>query len=1435
MKKIKFLNLLSIMFTLFALILSLTLILNIFNKSSEINFSTFWSPQFLIFIFLLAIFFSFSQLAKNFDIISKDFELRNTLFNGILESSSIGLVLASKSGGVILCNKFAKDFLGFSCEIGANVFDVFNLRDVLDEKKVISNGEILTLMDYEIELSNMKKKYLDLTIFENKEAETFLFLFSDRTDFIEIKNIAYIRKQLLEAMDEAVVLVDSEGNIVEFNEAYSKLSRIPKEKLVTGKIFDLFEHGNLLSEFPDEWEKNYIEKLKSVLKTGELSPFEGKVLKFSVSFPEKKHYQQKIFKVNLNDNKYLIGSTTIEITQLENLLEEVKNVNAILEQRIEEKEKELGIRIQELDQINEELRNEIELRKRTEEQLKLSESKYRNFVQNLPVGVYRSTLDGQIVLANQSLAKILGCSSVEELLSSSAFDFYVDKNMRFKVLELHSSEAEGLLKVETEMITKDGRKIIVEDYGKGSLDNDSMKIFFDGIIIDITEKYKYQKELEKREKLFRQLFERLNEILIQMNTDGVIELVSPSISKVLGYSPEKLIGKNLSSLLEKPDWLGKIFQIINENGSASDIVLPFVAQDNSVKFLKGDYFLFIDEISGLKIIEVLLRDVTEDLENQNYINSMFSIFRTFSTERDIFEIADNIYKTLKNFTLVPNYIFALYEPETQSLKVIRQDDRFGHRFIRISLDNEEHPLIKPIKQNKIMFFKSEDLEEFWFDKRFQQPSYLISIPLVSNNNVLGLISIYTYAQEHRLSKSKLYLLSSIAEQITIGLERKLLADQLEIQLKLFESLVESIPYPIYYRDLLSKKYRYCNSEFGKFAGKKREQIIGKTVEEVFPKELSDLILEKDEEILKDPSKQQFELRVKTPSDEEKIFISIRSPILIEESKEKAVVGILIDITERLHYEFELKKALEYNELLLNLVPSALFTFDKEKRITFWNKQAEILTGFKSEEVVGNKCFICNEINKTNLCPIIDNSLGENYIEKEQKFTRKDGQEIILFKKATVLYGKDNSLLGGIEAFEDITLRKQLQQRLEYLAETNSRLATISSFATNVDDYETLCDVILPVGQQISQSAGICFVEIEKDMTKVFISGLVHFKISYGKDTYKTMIPIEKIINSYLGKIFVERDSLVVENPEEDKIFDELNFLKGRRFIGIPVGSGKKFYGILIAYGKDNTYSEEEIISSERLALIFATNLDRIRYQHELEDILNKQLQINELRSNFINLISHEYRTPLQAVILSSDILRKHFDKLTPEQKEKQFKIIEKAVSDMSQMLENVTLYNKLTQPTETVQLENVNAKSFFSSLIQDFQLYYQDKAKFNYQFSSSLNDIRIDQKLMQIIFSNLLSNAVKYSQPNSKIDILVKINEEELLVSIKDNGIGINEEEMQKIFEPFYRGKNTKTIAGTGLGLSIVSNSVKLLGGKINVESKVGKGTVIEIRIPLIL
>ncbi|MCX7907989.1 MAG: PAS domain S-box protein, partial [Ignavibacteria bacterium] len=1111
-------------------------------------------------------------------------------------------------------------------------------------------------------------------------------------------------------------------------------------------------------------------------------------------------------------------------------IEKLNNLNAELEQKIKEKTKELEDTIEKLSEINSLLKKENQERKELYENLRKSQENYKKFIDNIPVGVYRSNLSGKILLANPALAKILECDSVEELLNYSAYHFYKTKEIRNEVIKIHSSKEETLLKVETEMITKKGKKIFVNDYGKAVKDPETNETFFDGIIIDITDKHLIEKELAKRERQYRKLFESLNEILIQVNEDEIIEVVSPFITKVLGYPIEKIIGQSFRKLLLKPDWFDKIKTLLNENGEARNILNEFKDINGQIRILKGDYILFTEE-TGRKTYEIILQDVTEELELQNFMNAIFTVFKTFNQDKEIYEIVDNIIKAIQFITIVPNFILALKNSETNTLKIVRHNDRFGYRFSRLDLNNKSHPIIDSLYRQKTKIYTEEELEHFWDDNRLQPPSLMISLPLTIQRETLGVIVIYTYAQDQILSRANIYYLNTLAEQISLGLERKLLSEKLNAQLKLFEVLIESIPYPIYYRSFRTQRYRYCNTAFELYVEKPKQEIIGRRPDEIFPEAISKFIMEKDEEIRKSLITQTYQIEHIDSQGNKKTYISIRSPIVLKEIDDEAVVGILIDITERLNYETELRNALEYNKLILELVPSAIFTINKDIMITSWNKEAEMITGFSPEDVIGKKCFFCENIIKYNVCNLIQNPELNSFNENEMLFTTKDGTKILVSKKASILKDELGNITGGIIAFENITLKREIEKRLSYLADTNSRLTTISSLAVNIDDANILVDTILPIALQITESEGVCYIEFSKISDIYTITRIIDYKFS-GKESRSVNIPFEKFINTYCGKIFVDREILIIEYADKQKLLPEISFIEKKRFIEVPLQSGEELYGVLFAYGKEFPYTEEEASALDRLALIFATNMDRIKYQNEMQNLLIKQFQINELRSNFINLISHEYRTPLQAIVLSAEILRRHFDKLNPEQRDKQFQRIEKAIKDMSDMLENVILYNKMTQPSEEINLEEVDTKLFFESLIRDFTLYYQDSAKINYNINTNLQQVKVDPKLLHLIFSNLVSNGIKYSQPNPILDIEVNVNEDGIFLKFTDNGIGIDENEIPNIFEPFYRGKNTKTISGTGLGLSIVSNAVNLLGGKINLKSELGKGTTFEIFLP---
>lgn len=1103
--------------------------------------------------------------------------------------------------------------------------------------------------------------------------------------------------------------------------------------------------------------------------------------------------------------------------------------SGLLKEPIEHRTQELKETNAKLEELNKGLSDEIVQINERENVISANEEKYRTLLEQIPVGVYRTTPEGKFIYANPTLAKILGFESVSELMKVPANNFYLKQEQRKRILDIHSKGLKKLIKAESILVRKDGKKIFVLDFGMKGEDPITKSTYFDGVIIDITEQVRNRKALELSERRFRNLFNRLTDLYIRMDTQDTILIVSPSIENILGYTQKEIIGKNIRNIITNPQWYSRALKQLEELGKVRNALIEFKSADGSIKLLNGDFILFKNKNGKTIGTEALLRDITNELEHKNYMSAVVSVARAFNDFDNIGTIGSELVKAYNYLLNVPNFALLLFDQEEKILKCRFSFDRYGISIEPVELKETSHPLIQAITSGKYMVFDSNTMAKYWKTYEAPIPQFCIVLPIITRGKTLGAINIYTYTRPEIFSNVNYYYISLLTEQVAIELERKTLQNKLNSQAMLMETLIESIPYPIYYFNFRTEKFYLCNTAFEAFVEKPRSEIIGHTKEQVFTPELYKTFRLADEQIASE-GLQEFEIIKKDTDGNQKIFYSIRKFLKLFEPNEFAVVGIMLDMTERVNYEVQLQNALEFNRQILELTPNAIFSVDNNAYITIWNKQAEEITGYKAEEVVGKKCFLCKQAGYQ-WCPITTNEVEPKMLSKEVEITTKSGEKRIIYKNASLLFDRQGNRIGIIESFDDITLRKNLENRLKFIADTNTRISTISNLAALIKDHESLYDVILPIALHTTSSEGVVYLSFEDKGGQLTLTTIYHI-LPKLKDKLYVEISIGNFHSPNLRKAILEKEIVEVEELTEDILEPQLGFLKNKRQIIAPVFSANRVFGILIAYGKQTHYATEEIDALERISLVIATNVERIIYETELNNALIKQYQLNEMRSNFIAMISHEYRTPLQGIILSIEILQKHLEKLTSEQKQLQFDRIRKAIQDMSNMIEHVTLYNRLTRAEELVNIEEVSAKSFFESIIKDYELYYHQKAKIIATFKTKKEKIKIDQRLVSLIFSNLIANAIKYSTAEPTVEIKVETDDQKTEISVKDNGIGIPANEIEKIFEPFYRGKNTRSTSGTGLGLSIVKYAVNLLKGQIFVESEINKGTTFIVQIP---
>ncbi len=233
--------------------------------------------------------------------------------------------------------------------------------------------------------------------------------------------------------------------------------------------------------------------------------------------------------------------------------------------------------------------------------------------------------------------------------------------------------------------------------------------------------------------------------------------------------------------------------------------------------------------------------------------------------------------------------------------------------------------------------------------------------------------------------------------------------------------------------------------------------------------------------------------------------------------------------------------------------------------------------------------------------------------------------------------------------------------------------------------------------------------------------------------------------------------------------------------------------------------------------------------------LVKAQELNQFKSEFVSILSHDIRNPLNTILLTAGLLQNSDEQLSKEKKLTHFQMIRSAIKNMALLLDEASFIGKADTGRLRCQISPLDLQDFCSEIIKGIKI----SAKYrNIHITSILPEIDFevfsDENLLRHILDNLLTNAVKYSPPGSTVHFELNFTEESIIFLIQDWGIGIPNQEQQQLFQPFYRASNIGMIPGTGLGLSIVAKCVDALQGEIEFNSQVDLGTKFIVKLPLI-
>ena len=696
----------------------------------------------------------------------------------------------------------------------------------------------------------------------------------------------------------------------------------------------------------------------------------------------------------------------------------------------------------------------------------------------------------------------------------------------------------------------------------------------------------------------------------------------------------------------------------------------------------------------------------------------------------------------------------------------------------------------------------------------------------------------------------------------------------EVNQKLFESekryrdIVESANYLLFSTDMEGYVLQ-MNKPGLRISKFTNEDLKGKNLLDlVHPKYLQLVRTYYQQLIAKKNKSNWIEFPIIT-KDNETIWLYQNSSIIYENFEPVRIDHISRDITARKKAEEKLTRSESMLRNVVNSSSEIILVIDKKGSLIDGNDTAFKFLDIENQNLLGKnlKELCSDEDSIIALERIIENLDDHNKARMISLFLHDNTEHILKVKSAEFADNDSGNILLFMTDLTEINKTKQI-------TETLFKISREANLSRNLDTlYEKIHKSLKEIINATNFAVGYIdevnkkinfpyfFDETDDDFESIDISDDISLTYQVIKNR-KPMVLNEEQVRSHIGG------------------YEEVYGAICKSWLGVPLMIGEEIYGVLMVqdYHIEDAYNDNDIQVLSSVSEILASTISKFKYQNQLENLnrnlekivtkrteqlektlenlsyeneerkntqdklektqkeleqsLENEKELNLIKTRFIQMVSHEYRTPLTVILSASSLLQNYMDKMTEEQKDKQFNNITHSVSTMTNLLDDVLMIGKseLGKSLDILDFDLVNT---VKSISENIMFIDNNKHKLVFDMPERLK-IKSDKRLVDHIVNNLIMNAVKYS-PKQK-DVYVKVNEidsNRFEFVVKDKGIGIPKEDLDNIFDSFYRSSNTGSIEGTGLGMSIVKKSIDSLQGTIQIESEESQGTKVSVILPI--
>jgi|GEM_PF-1198437 len=694
------------------------------------------------------------------------------------------------------------------------------------------------------------------------------------------------------------------------------------------------------------------------------------------------------------------------------------------------------------------------------------------------------------------------------------------------------------------------------------------------------------------------------------------------------------------------------------------------------------------------------------------------------------------------------------------------------------------------------------------------------IPLLSSTRLIGLMGFETMQRERAWDAQDIALLTLVGEVFVLALDRVHADATLRQREQELAWLVEESPDIVirFDRDL---RYQYVNPTGTRFAQKPLHEFLGKTPPEI-GYGLDNAFLE---QVMQARELFTFERVVYGEAGNVRHLQWRFVPEVDEHSQVKSLLAVGHDVTdlkrvqielEQLNHELEVRVAQRTAELATanvelqrvlqqyrTLVDNSLqaVVIYQGARIVFANAAMTAISGYSVEELLALAPeAVANAIHPEDRPLIFPGTI----YPAEGPETRSLLQLRLIHKDGTVRW--------VISAAMQVTYRGEPARQAVLVDITELKRAE-----------ESLLESQHFVDQITETSPNFIFVYDIDQHRDIYINPAARLFLGY------STVELAALGGGFLAAI-VHPDDLPVAMAK----FSQYHDLHDDEFIEQEVR-------VRGAMGDWHWLLMRESVFKRRLdgrpAQVLGVSMDITALKHSeraMRSALAKERELNELKSRFVSMASHEFRTPLATILAAAETLFAYRHQLDEQQTDLRLQRIRRQVKHLSQIIDDVLDMTHVQSGRITVKMEMTDLDAFCREIVEEFQSRFDIAHDFDYRGGGAPLLVAIDRKLMRTVVDNLLSNAIKYSPKDSVVTIGVTCVDALVQIQVTDTGIGIPLADQEHLFESFYRASNVGATAGTGLGLSIAKEFVELHSGQLTYATAVGEGTTFIVTIPAV-